>query len=115
MSEKAAKAIEWIGAGIIVAGAAFFAFVYFRHVPITRAHHAILLWVLGFGILCYVPLSMRRLNEKSREADEAERSSSPDAGDLRKAATSLKRSLGLKIICAVVLIAYGFLKMRGIR
>lgn len=115
MNEKISKVFEWIGAGIIVCGAAFFAVIYFRQMSITKIHHAILLWVLGFGIICYTPLSMFRLNEKSKEADEAERANDPDSESKRKAATALKRSLALKIICGTVLVAYGFLKFFGVR
>ena len=113
MNEKVSKIFEWIGAGIILFGAAFFAVIYFKQISITRMHHAILLWVLGFGIMCYTPLSMFRLNEKSKEADEAEQSNDPDSESKRKAATALKRSLALNIICGTVLVAYGFLKFFG--
>lgn len=115
MSEKMAKILEWVGVVIILSGVGYFAYIYFNHIKISNIHHAILLWVLGFGIMCYAPLSLHKLNEKSDEADKAEKENLPDAETTRKAATSLKRSLALKLICGVVLIAYGFLKFKGIR
>lgn len=115
MNEKIAKALEWVGVAIILGGVGFFAYIYFNKIAISRFHHAILLWVLGAGILCYTPLSLFRLNEKAKDADDAEKNNDSDAEIKRKAATALKRSLALKIICSVVLIAYGFLKFKGIR
>lgn len=115
MSEKTAKAIEWVGVAIILSGVAYFSYIYFNKIPISHVHHAILMWVLGGGIMCYTPLALYKLNQKSAEADEAEKNGDPDFDSTRKAATTLKRSLALKLICGVVLIAYGFLKFKGIR
>ncbi|MCR5123952.1 MAG: hypothetical protein K6B43_02030 [Treponema sp.] len=113
--ERIAKIIEWIGAAIILCGVVFFSVIYFKQISLTKIHHAILLWVLGFGIMCYAPISLQNLNARAKDADDAERLNDPEAGTKRKAATALKRSLALKIICGTVLIAYGFLKFFGIK
>lgn len=115
MNKKIAKAFEWVGVAIILSGVGFFAFIKFKHIVINSFHHSILLFVLGFGILCYVPLNFVKYSEKSAEASNAEENNLPDSTNARKIATSLKRSIALKIICAVVLIGYGVLKYLGIK
>lgn len=115
MNKKIAKAFEWIGVAVILSGVGFFTFIKFKHIVINSFHHSILLFVLGFGILCYVPLNFVKYSEKSAEASNAEENNLPDSTNARKIATSLKRSIALKIICAVVLIGYGILKYLGIK
>ncbi len=100
---KWAKILEWVGATILVSGAAFFSFVYFRKIGMSVFYRAVLLWIIGAGLLCYAPIGFFRYSESRAKADETH-----DAEDI-KIAKSRKRSLSLKIICGIVLIGNGFL------
>lgn len=103
MKKKIAIVLEWVGVAVLVGGAAFFAFLYFRREGLSVLNRATLLWVVGGGTLCYAPMGYIRFADARERADE-----SGDAAD-RKAANARKRSLALRIICGVVLVANGFL------
>jgi len=115
MNKKLAQIIEWIGVAIILSGVGFFAVIYFKKLPLDVFHYSLLLWILGFGILCYVPINFVRMFEKLNEAKDYEEKNLPEAEISKKAATTLKRTVALKIIVAVVLIIYGVLKYIGLR
>ncbi len=99
--KKIAIILEWIGAAILVGGAGFFAFVYFKKTGLSVLNRAILLWVIGGGMLFYTPIGYLRFSEARAKAQE-----SGDEKD-KKEANAKKRSLSLKIICGIVLLANG--------
>lgn len=103
MMKKFAIVLEWVGVAVLVGGAAFFAFLFFRREGLSVLNRAILLWVIGTGTLCYTPMGYIRFSDARAKADET-----GDAAD-RKAANARKRSLALRIICGVVLVVNGFL------
>lgn len=114
-NKKIAKIIEWVGVAIILSGVAFFSVVYFKKIQLSVFHYSLLLWILGFGILCYVPQSFVLFTQKDEEAKELEKNNAPESELTKKAATTLKRTMALKIIVAAVLIIYGALKYIGLR
>ncbi len=112
---KIAKIAEWVGVGIILFGVALFSVIYVRKIRVSVAHYSALLWILGFGLLCYVPQGFVRFFQKRSEAEELSASSPAESELASKAAVTLKRTLALKIIVAAVLIIYGALKFLGLR
>ena len=96
MNKKSAFVLEWVGAGIILLGAAIFAVIYVRHIQLVPLHYSILLWVLGLGILCYIPKSMILYEEKKQDAE---------VGD--KSVNALRRSIIIRFICGMTLILSG--------
>ena len=104
MNKKVAAALEWVGVGIILAGVALFAFIYFKKIVLSPLHYAILLWVLGFGILCYIPKSIIRYEDKKKEFKSL---GTDDSEENKKILNSLRRSFLIRFICALALILYG--------
>ena len=101
MNEKTAKIFEWFGVAVILAGVAFFAYVYVNQITISFLHHAILLWVLGLGILCFIPKSIVLYEEKKDDTENP------------AAANAVRRSMILRLLCGLALILYGGMKFWG--
>lgn len=95
MNKKLAFILEWVGVGIILLGVALFAFIFVKKIQLIPLHYAILLWVLGFGILCYIPKSIILYEEKKNDPEN------PGGANI------IRRSLIIRFICALALILYG--------
>lgn len=105
MSKKSAFVLEWVGAGIILLGVALFSVIYIRHIQLVPIHYSILLWVLGAGMLCYIPKSAIAFDEKKQEAARSADAEERTAAE--KAANALRRSIAIRSICGMALILYG--------
>ena len=105
MSKKSAFVLEWVGAGIILLGAAIFLVIYIKRIQVVPIHRSILLWVLGFGMLCYIPKSLILYEERKQLAAEEKIAEKQTAAE--KSANSLRRSIIIRFICGMTLILYG--------
>jgi hypothetical protein len=64
-----------------------------------------LLWILGVGILCYIPKSVIVYGEKKQEAAEIVVVDVKTAAE--KSVSAMRRSIIIRFICGVTLILYG--------